>query len=468
MKETGVKVQTPPAVIETKVEVPVVVQPAPQPQPNLIANDIFSSTPATNSPQLSRGGSFGGLPNTTTQLNKTAPPTTTQKSNTFASLPTSVRKDLETKSVINSIFDDDPFAPSNKPKPVAQPPQQPSQVQHHQQHQYQQHQQPQQPRQPLNNIEFQQTPYQVKNEATITAVHDIFGSNKNLPYTTAGIEPRITNPQPNKVNSPVNNNNSNNVPKEVKPSTQTPPATPTHQTPPQPTNITPAQLTPIPQPSMTPSVPQPTPQPSVPETPVQVPVVKAPVINLVTVNPTILSYPDPCVSVFVPPRDGGVQESVKTRKMQEKLFVRWINYYVGQRGIIVENLATEFADGVVFIHLLECYTRVLITDETKAYCTPYPANNDEKYLNFYSGLVHLAYLQKPVPPINIIRMIQFLSVFSSSDVMFYHEGLISGDIGAMLDLLWFVLYRIEIEQKSLQGMKINGAIMNNQRMTIKI
>ena len=314
----------------------------------------------------------------------------------------------------------------------------------------------------LNNIEIQHAPYAKKNEATLNAENDIFGgpSNNNtnlfnakILYTAAGVsiensKPATTinsslpnNPPHNSAvvsnNTPLlntsgntNNNTSNNhnivshtdhhnntpqphLPSNIPPSssqlTQIPITQPPVETPKIQQNIqpTPIEKSVLPQTTPTQVVHQPE---IVPPTPLPLPSVQ---IQKFNISPHIMSMTSPCVeNSFIPPRDGGFVETPKVRMMQEKLFIRWINYYVSQRGVFVENLAHEFADGVVFIHLLECYTRVLISDEMKAYCTPFPSSDDEKYLNFYSGFAHLAYLQKPIPPVDILSLyFFFLSLY---------------------------------------------------------
>ena len=328
-------------------------------------------------------------------VNNQPQPKAVQKGQSFTSLPTSVRKDLQTKDVVQSIFDQgDMFAPSPiKPKT------QTSNVSQ------------------LYNIDFQQ-----KNNGA-NAGNDIFGninttpkplqSNSN-PHIDTNNVPPIPN-RSSKILSPINPTPALIQAPISTPIVHAPTPTPTRTSPsvvstpsPQsnnssPSNLTPQHHSPIESNTTTPSAQSPlsnlTPINQIYDLPTNI--VKTPQIIF---SPSVLSLPDPCVSVFIPPRDGGVPETPKTRIMQEKLFIRWVNYYVQQRGIVLENLTTEFSDGVIFIHLLECYTRVLITEETKAYCTPFPASSDDKYMNFYSGLCHLAYLQKPMPPTNIQRL----------------------------------------------------------------
>lgn len=156
--------------------------------------------------------------------------------------------------------------------------------------------------------------------------------------------------------------------------------------------------------------------------------------------PPLSSLEDPCdaqVLNVIPPRDGGLQETAKTRLMQEKAFVRWVNAYLSQRCLEITSLATQFRDGVFMIHLVECISGQPVTC---APCFAQPQSSDDAYRNFHAGLLHLKQLNRTMPPVQI-------------------QELVNGNVALMLNLLWSILYRTEIEPKLFEGAAGIGAIL---------
>ena len=182
----------------------------------------------------------------------------------------------------------------------------------------------------------------------------------------------------------------------------------------------PAPITPQHQPSQViqpvsaaPAMPAALPEPTKIAEPVAQPIQKSTTEDILTDE--VLSLPSPCLSsIFVPPREGGVQITQKTQKMQEKLCLRYINAYLSQRGISVSNLTSDLTNGVHFIILVECITQIPLAEDTAANCTISPTTKNQYYLNFYYALLHLYQLSKPLPEISISGMLFSFLSFSIS------------------------------------------------------
>lgn len=114
------------------------------------------------------------------------------------------------------------------------------------------------------------------------------------------------------------------------------------------------------------------------------------------------SLPSPFAQdLFIPPRDGGVGESPKTRLMQEKLFFRYVNAYLGQRGISINAFNPDFLNGVFFIMLIEAVTHTPLPDAITSKCKIDPKSRDDYYLNFHYAIQHLKDIGKGLPQVSL-------------------------------------------------------------------
>ena len=148
-----------------------------------------------------------------------------------------------------------------------------------------------------------------------------------------------------------------------------------------------------------PIVEPPKPQPA----PVAKPVAPTPVPSTpITQTPTrstsrVSQLPSPFAGdLFIPPRDGGAGETPKARLMQEKLFYRYVNAYLGQRGLAISSLQ-DLVPGVFFIMLVETVSHSPMPDALASHCSPNPSTPEEFHSNFHYACQHLFDLGKPLP-----------------------------------------------------------------------
>ena len=114
---------------------------------------------------------------------------------------------------------------------------------------------------------------------------------------------------------------------------------------------------------------------------------------------SVASLPSPFSSDFVmPPRDGGMGETPKARVMQEKLFFRYANAYLGQRGITMDSFS-DFLNGVNFIMLVEAVSHMPMSDSLTVQCKATPESRDDAHRNFHFACQFLSDIGKPLPPL---------------------------------------------------------------------
>jgi len=85
-----------------------------------------------------------------------------------------------------------------------------------------------------------------------------------------------------------------------------------------------------------------------------------------------------------------------------------------------------------FIMLVETVFRTPIPEHLTAQCSVNPETPEDSYRNFHFALVHLDQINKTMPLIKI-------------------EEIIKGDLPAILDLLWALVFRAEIEPITING-----------------
>ena len=310
----------------------------------------------------------------------------------FFALPTSVRKDMMSKNVVNSIFDDDMFGsatPSKKestpkPKPVRASP-------------------------PVSSPEFV-----VPEPNTVTQKEDIFSlfpSSNSAPATIKKEQDTII-PQTQEILKQetivtpkipeTNTVKSNIITDDDLPPIETlslPLNDPEPQPEPKPKDEE-IEIVTVNQPPKKVEIPpiQKTPEPVAPQ------VNKQQISSTPTTTTTtdIKSLPSPFGDdVFIPPRDGGMGESPKARLMQEKLFFRYVNAYLAQGGVAMNQFNPDFLNGVMFIMFVEKVTHIPMPENLISKCKVNPETQNDKYLNFYYATQHLKDIGKPLPVISI-------------------------------------------------------------------
>eukprot|EP00339_Tiarina_fusa_P010015 CAMPEP_0117011734 /NCGR_PEP_ID=MMETSP0472-20121206/10029_1 /TAXON_ID=693140 ORGANISM="Tiarina fusus, Strain LIS" /NCGR_SAMPLE_ID=MMETSP0472 /ASSEMBLY_ACC=CAM_ASM_000603 /LENGTH=472 /DNA_ID=CAMNT_0004714629 /DNA_START=29 /DNA_END=1444 /DNA_ORIENTATION=+ len=322
------------------------------------------------------------------------------KNQSFYALPPSVRKTKISNSVVSSIFGDDLFGSPAKPKPQPkQPKVQPTVATN-----------TNNPKKDAPNFEMQEE--FPKGPAPETE-SDIFGTKTTIqqqPTIKPTIKPAsnddddIPQPEPFPVNilntKPTQPERKDPVPqipeqKEVAPIPVVQPVIPVQEKIPEPAPI----VTPTPDPSPVVSAPDPVP---------------ARPTNAVSIDSLPSPYDE---NLFIPPRDGGMGETPKARVMQEKLFFRFVNAYLGQRGMSMSAFDPEFLNGVLFIMLVETVSHTPLPDSLSSQCKVNPQTREDYHCNFHFAIQHLKEIGKPLPVLSI-------------------KGVLDGDIGCILDLIW--------------------------------
>jgi len=365
-----------------------------------------------------------------------------EKNQSFYALPPSVRKVQISNSVVSSIFGDDLFssAPAPKPKTTKTPTQKtPSKT-------------------PMNS-NFATDEVFMSSGAAPTSESDIFGFTPKKP------DPKPTQPS-SKVKKPVSSSldaSDDSIPQpEPFPVNILENVNPVVQTPTEP-------VKPVPEPETKRPVhvpTEPTPIQSVHEEKPKIPVVEpvAPVTPVAapethikpvqantptTASVSVESLPSPfAADLFIPPRDGGVGETPKARIMQEKLFFRYVNAYLSQRGVTMAAFDPDFLNGVFFIMLVETVSHTPLPDSLTSKCKINPTTREEFHLNFHYAAQHLHDIGKPLPVCSI-------------------SGVLDGDISAILDLIWAIVYRFEVEPIKCGDEKGIGAIFSWTRLMIE-
>ena len=381
------------------------------------------------------------------QAKEAAKPLPNTKQGSFISLPTSVKKDMMTKNVIDSIFDDplnDMFSTPAKPPPKspAKPPlthkaapahspitkkpstgniddifsspsptQPPPFVA-----------EPAPPKQPLLSVKQAPKPAQPAGKVPMNDSLDDIPETEPLPdILVASSENLLSNisdfhsmNQSNEeiINSfvtlpsltPAEPQHPKPAAKELEKVTETF-ASLSHNDPPAPTYQEQPPVQPVALPA------------AVVEQKKEAPVPQ-PVPSSTTISDELLNLPSPCSNmIFVPPRTGGVEETPKIRLMQEKLFLRYVNAYLIQRGVSISDFKSDFANGVFYVILVECVTQIPLSDSLSMYCSITPSSPDQSFCNFYYALLHLYQVQRAMPEINISSL-SFSFFFSSSSSSF--------------------------------------------------
>ena len=302
------------------------------------------------------------------------------KNQSFYALPPSVRKTQQSNSVVSSIFGDDMFssAPAkSKPK--------------------------------TTKTAASSKPTKTSMTSNF-AMDEAFGSTGAAPTSESdifGFAPKAAEPV-KKVVKPIVSSSADEIPQpEPFPVALLDNVKPT----------TPEHVAHIPEPKPNPVLkPEPKPEPvkvpirkeeKLPEKKQETeaaPPVKTPVTpDTPIVTPaSIESLPSPfAADLFIPPRDGGMGETPKARVMQEKLFFRFVNAYLSQRGMSINAFDPDFLNGVLFIMLVETVSHTPLPDSLTAKCKINPTTREEFHLNFHYAAQHLKDIGKPLPVLPI-------------------------------------------------------------------
>jgi len=119
--------------------------------------------------------------------------------------------------------------------------------------------------------------------------------------------------------------------------------------------------------------------------------------------------------------------SFHQRSTQIKVFTRWMNHLLQKRSVQIADLSTDLCDGVALIHLTETlYSTTLETFHHQ------PSGNVQRMQNINGAMKFLRDKDIKLPIIPV-------------------ESIIIGNIKSVMDLLWAVIFAIEIEKISFEG-----------------
>lgn len=127
------------------------------------------------------------------------------------------------------------------------------------------------------------------------------------------------------------------------------------------------------------------------------------------------------------------------RNVQTKLFLRWVNYWLGVRQLSIPSL-DGFRDGTMLIALVE----ILTNTPVPGYNTPVRSRN-EALENIDIAIYHCCSKNLTLPPMSVLAIEE-------------------GDAGTLLDLVWSIMYRFEVQSNAFQDAQGIYAVVSWLRM----